>query len=168
MGSSRRSGALGCAIQREQHAAVLDAGFVAMRTAHVGRHGFAAVQVDLPVVQRAGDLLAEDDALRQRTALVRAAVVQGEYLIVGGAEHRDVALGAGDDACAERVDLVQGADVEPGHGDFLEWQAVSVEPRFQAGSIDLSWIVSYSFFSDCSAMAFFQPSPSKLSEYIRR
>ena len=37
-------------------------------------------------------VLAVHDALRQRPALVRAAVGQREDLVVGGAEHRDVAV----------------------------------------------------------------------------
>ena len=47
------------------------------------------VQLDDPVVQRAGDARAVHDALRQRPALVRAAVDQREDLVVAGAEHRD-------------------------------------------------------------------------------
>ena len=91
---------------------------MAMGTANIGRDRFAAVEVDLPVVQRAGDLLTEHDALGQWAALVRAAVVQREHLIVGGTEHRNVAFRPGDNACAEWVDLVQGADIEPFHGVF--------------------------------------------------
>ena len=48
----------------------------------------AGAKVDIPVVQRACDAIAVDDALRQRPALVRAAVGQREHAIVGRAEDR--------------------------------------------------------------------------------
>ncbi len=54
----------------------------------VGCGGTAVGQRDVPVVQRTGNAAGHDDALRQRPALVRAAVEQGEYRVVAGAEYR--------------------------------------------------------------------------------
>jgi hypothetical protein len=41
-------------------------------------------------MQRASDLFAVYDALRQRPALVRALIVQSEHLIVRSTEHGDI------------------------------------------------------------------------------
>eukprot|EP01132_Coremiostelium_polycephalum_P015566 gene15567-18787_t len=55
-----------------------------MGAADVRCLGLPGLQVDLPVVQRAGHALAVDQALGQRATLVRAAVVEGENLVVTG------------------------------------------------------------------------------------
>ena len=52
----------------------------------------AGLQRDHPIVQRAGHRGAVHDALAQRPALVRAVVLDGEDLVVGGAEDGDLAL----------------------------------------------------------------------------
>ena len=89
--------------------------------ADVRRGGAAVGQADGPVVQRTGDALAEDDALRQRSALVRALVEQGEHLVLGGAEDGDVAAApARDLARAEARDVLDAADDLPVvHGRLL-------------------------------------------------
>src|SRR5690242_18001252 len=86
-------------------------------TADIGSLGFAGFQVDLPVVQRAGDPFAVDQTLGQRPALMRAAVVEGENLIVARTKNRNVAFRAGDDPRAKGVDLFQCADIQPVHTD---------------------------------------------------
>ena len=61
------------------------------RAAFIGRGRLAVAQAYGPVVQRAGHAGAEDDALAQRAALVRAMVLDREDAVVGGPEHADVA-----------------------------------------------------------------------------
>ncbi len=68
-----------------------------VRAADVRRLSFAGFKVDLPVVQRAGDAFAVDQALREWSALVRAAVVEGENLIVACTKNRDVTFRPGND-----------------------------------------------------------------------
>lgn len=58
-----RSGAQRHAVQAEQHLSVLHPHRVAMGAALVRGHGFAALQFDLPVVQRTGHSLAVDQPL---------------------------------------------------------------------------------------------------------
>ena len=86
----------------------------ARRAAFVGRRGAAVVQADGPVVQRAGDAGAEHDALRQRAALVRAAVEQREDLVLA---LRNTATstprGARHAARAQHRDVVDAADRRP-------------------------------------------------------
>lgn len=76
----------------------------------------AGLQVDHPIVQRAGDAAAVDDALRQRPVLVRAAVDQREHLVVLGAEDGDVALAGLHHAGALARHVVNMADVGPDRG----------------------------------------------------
>src|SRR3990167_8904286 len=92
------SGTFGSAVQGQQHPAVLYLGLVPVGTTLIRGHGFAGLQFDLPVVQRAGHALAVDDALRQRAALVRAAVVEGEDFICGSPEKRDIAFRTADNS----------------------------------------------------------------------
>src|SRR5439155_4105767 len=56
------------------------------RAAVIGPDGAARFELDRPVVQRTCDAVAEDDALRQRPALVRTAIAQREDAVGGGAE----------------------------------------------------------------------------------
>ena len=71
-------------------------------------------QID-PVVQRAGDACAVHDALAQRPALVRAAVVEREDLVVRRAEHRDRRRAACARTRAPRRGMsIERADVDPG------------------------------------------------------
>src|SRR5690606_10174483 len=80
----------------------------------VGRHRAAVVQTDGPVVQRAGHALAEDHALAQRAALVRAAVEQRKDLALRVAEHGHVqATLARHGARAQHGDVVDAADGPP-------------------------------------------------------
>src|SRR3546814_3317955 len=67
-----------------------------------------------PIVQRAGDRAAMDDALAQPPMLVRAAAKEREDLALGGAEDRDV-VAARDlhGAAAAHGDFIDPADVEP-------------------------------------------------------
>ena len=65
-----------------QTIAVLDLRRMRARAALVRRDRLAGRQVDDEVVQRTGDALVVHDALRQRPALVRAAVVEREHLVV--------------------------------------------------------------------------------------
>ena len=61
-----------------------------------------------------GYVVAKDDALAQRTALVGAAVEQGEHFVLLGAKHGNVhALLAGDAARAEYGDVFNAADDFP-------------------------------------------------------
>jgi hypothetical protein len=64
-------------------------------------------------MQRTGYLPAVHDALRQRAALVRAFVAQGEQLVVDGAEDGDVARGGVEDARALTRDVVKIRDFDP-------------------------------------------------------
>ncbi len=79
----------------------------------VGAGRLAVLEIDDPVVQRAGDLAAVHDAVAQRAALVRAAVLEREHLVARGAEDRDLAARRLDRARAARRDRVQRPDVEP-------------------------------------------------------
>ena len=101
--SGRATGRVVQFIEVEVDHAVFDLDAELRRAALVGRLGAAVVQADGPVVQRAGDALAEHDALRQRTALVRAAVEQREHLVLGVAKHRDVGARAGAQRGARRA-----------------------------------------------------------------
>src|SRR5574340_984762 len=76
------------------HASVFHPDRKLARAALVRRHGAAGIELDVPVVHRAGDPPAMDDALRQRPALVRATVLQRKYFIVRGAKHRDIEITA--------------------------------------------------------------------------
>src|SRR5690606_18789421 len=76
---------------------------------------------DLPVVERTGDAVLEDEALREGSALVRTAVQQREDAIAGGAEDRDVrAARAPQHAGARGLDVLERADVEPSRPLFGE------------------------------------------------
>lgn len=79
----------------------------------VRSHGSAALQFDLPIVQQTSHSLAVDQALGQRTVLIRAAVIEDEGLVVDGAEDDDVVFRAGNCTRAQRVDFVEGADIQP-------------------------------------------------------
>src|SRR3546814_1935431 len=67
-----------------------------------------------PIVQRAGDRAAMDDALAQPPMLVRAAVKEREDLAFGGAEDRNV-VAARDlhGAATAHGDFIDPANVEP-------------------------------------------------------
>ena len=56
----------------------------------IWRHRLARIQLYVPVVQRASHAFAKYDALRQRTALVRAAIQQGKDLVLRIAKDRDI------------------------------------------------------------------------------
>src|SRR4029079_17541698 len=98
-----------------------------LRAALVGLARAAGVERDRPVVQRTRDARAEHDSLRQRAALVRATVEQGEDGIVAIAEDRDVAGLARDDARAEHGDVVEGADVGPAGAVVRKWAVVPAQ-----------------------------------------
>ena len=83
------------------------------RAAFVRALRLARLEAQDPVVQRAGDALAVHDALAQRAPLMRAAVLEREGLIVGGAEDGDATLGHAHDARPAARDLVERADVGP-------------------------------------------------------
>src|SRR3546814_8251912 len=78
---------------------------------------FARLERDVPVVQRAGDAVAVDDALAQRAFLVRAFVDQREDMVVAGAEDGDFLLsGNPHRAGAALGNVGQRSDVDPvGH-----------------------------------------------------
>ena len=80
----------------------------------VGAGGSARRQIDHPVVQRAGDAGAVDDALRQRAARVGAAVADREDFVFGCPEDGDVAVRGLDHAGAGRRDVGDAADFDPG------------------------------------------------------
>src|SRR5579863_5175572 len=97
----------------EQQPPILDAQGKALRLADVGALRAARFQVDYPIVQRAGDAGAVDDALAQRPAFVRTAVLQREGAVVRGAEHGDAAARGLDHARALARDGVERPDVGP-------------------------------------------------------
>jgi hypothetical protein len=79
----------------------------------IRRDRFARRKLDRPVVQRARHAIAEHDALRQRPALVRTAVEDREDAVVGGTEHRYIAVGMTrtlDDARAENGNVGERAN----------------------------------------------------------
>src|SRR3569623_995693 len=76
--------------QIEPNATAFDLDGKLAGAALIGGHRTTGIQLDVPVVHRAGDLPAMHDPLRQRTALVRAAVLQREDFIVGGTEHGNI------------------------------------------------------------------------------
>src|SRR4051812_30350295 len=84
-----------------------------VRAALVRRHRLAALQFDDKIMQRACHPLVVHDALRQRPALVRTAVVEREHLVGLGAEHRDVAVGGTHHARAEARNVLQRPDFDP-------------------------------------------------------
>ena len=98
----------------ERDLAGLDLAREARRAAFVRRLRAAVGERDGPVVQRAGDALAEHDALAQRPTHVRAAVEQREHLVLGVAKdrHRGAAC-ALDAARAEHGDVFDLADLLP-------------------------------------------------------
>ena len=75
--------AMPCRLKRNPHVFTDALDGERRRAADIGRHGFAAVELDFPAVQGAGDGAVADDALRQRAALVRAFVVHREDFVVG-------------------------------------------------------------------------------------
>src|SRR5579863_7223696 len=87
--------------EADEHRFALHLDRKAPRAAFIGRARFAACEFDIPCVQRARHGLAMHDALRKRTAFVRAVVEQREHLVRRGAEDRDVALLALEHAAAE-------------------------------------------------------------------
>src|SRR5216117_1210061 len=85
------------------------------RAAMIGRDSAARFELDRPVVQWTGDAVAEDDALRQRPALVRTAIAQREDAVVSGAEERNVAAAIVrpmHDARAKPRNIVDMADAD--------------------------------------------------------
>src|SRR5438874_11980055 len=84
-----------------------------MRASLVRRHRLAARELDDEIVQRTGDALVVDDALRQWPALMRTAIVEREHLVIGGPEHRDVSERRSHDARAENGNIVQRPDFNP-------------------------------------------------------
>ena len=111
---------------RQPHLPALHLDLEARARAHVRRHRLTILQVEVPAVQRAGDLAPVDDALRQRPALVCAFVMEREDLVVGVAEDGDVAAGGAlHDARAQAGDVVERADAFPvGHDGFLYWKRI--------------------------------------------
>src|SRR6266545_7695243 len=99
--------------QLQEHLPVLDLHRKRARAAGVRRFGAAVFEADGPAVQRTGDAASEDDSLRQRPALVRAAVEQREAFAFGVPEHGDVAAGAADHAGAELGNVLGAADLDP-------------------------------------------------------
>src|SRR6266508_4804510 len=87
--------------QMQEQVAVFDFDGKRSGAAGIRRFGAAVFEADGPAVQRAGDAASEDDPLRQRPALVRATIEQGEAFAFGVPEHGDVAGRAADDASAE-------------------------------------------------------------------
>src|SRR2546430_15862961 len=81
--------------QVQKHAPALEPDRKAPHAALVGAGRLAIREADHPVVQRTSHVVAVHDAFAEWPALVRAAIVEGEHLVGGGAEHRDLAaLGA--------------------------------------------------------------------------
>src|SRR5206468_7943748 len=82
----RRSPSLGGHGRRRPDAkpdgVVLHLGWMRARTSLVGSDRGAALELDDEVVQRTGDALVVDDALRQWSSLVRAAIVEREHLVI--------------------------------------------------------------------------------------
>ena len=98
----------------EEDAAGLDADAVGADPALVGALRRAGRERDDQAVQRAGHAVAVDDAVGERAALVRAAVVEGEDGVVGGAEDGDAAAGVFTTRPPRRgMCASSAADVEP-------------------------------------------------------
>src|SRR5439155_3778874 len=105
-----------CLTNRQPHNAVLDLGRMHACTPRVRSDRLAARQLDDEVVQRTGDTLVVDDALRQRSALVRTAIVERKHVVIRRAEHGDVSRRCPHDPRAEPRNIVQGSDFDPpGH-----------------------------------------------------
>src|SRR5262245_35485175 len=64
-------------------------------------------------MQRTGHAPVVHDALRQRPALVRAAIVEREHLVILRAEHRDVAGGRTHHTGTKARNVLQCADFDP-------------------------------------------------------
>src|SRR5215468_10376922 len=92
---------------------VLHLGRMRMRAALVRGDRLAAFQLNDEIMQRTGHAPVVHNALRQRPALVRAAVVEREHLVILGAEHRDVAACRAYHARAEARNVLQRADFGP-------------------------------------------------------
>src|SRR6186713_759960 len=87
-----------------------------MRTTLVGRDRPAALELNDKIMQRTGHAPVVHDALRQRPALVRTAVVKREHLVALSAKHRDVAGCRAHHARAKARNVLQRADFDPlGH-----------------------------------------------------
>src|SRR4029453_2274981 len=92
---------------------VLHLGRMRARTSLVGRDRRTAFELNDEIVQRTSDALVVDDALRQRSALVRTAIVQRENLVIGGPKYRNIAGRRPHDARAENGNIVQRPDFNP-------------------------------------------------------
>src|SRR6266511_3530938 len=99
--------------QLQEHLPVLDLHWKRARAAGVRRLRAPVFEANDPAVQRTGDAASEHDSLRQRPALVRAAVEQREAFAFGVPEHGDVAAGAADHAGAELGNVLGAADLDP-------------------------------------------------------
>src|SRR5690606_3297614 len=111
-GAGRRGGVVGLAELRrvDLDPAVHDAHSEAPDAAPVRLDRLAVREPDLPVVERTGDAVLEDEALREGSALVRTAVQQREDASAGGAEDRDVrAARAPQHAGARGLDVLERA-----------------------------------------------------------
>jgi hypothetical protein len=72
----------------EQYAPFLDAHWKARRASHVRRRRAPVIKTDDPIVQGTRHSVAEHNTLRERPALVRTSVEQGEHGVVISAKHR--------------------------------------------------------------------------------
>ncbi len=82
---------------------------------HIRLFGLAVHQADFPAMQGAGHFVTIDDALRQRAAFVRAAVIEREHAVVFGAEHADVDVTMAYNTGTQHRDVVHRADFCPTH-----------------------------------------------------
>ncbi len=95
-------GAIGQMDRKPRHAAL-----VRRRRLTIGKS-------DAPVVQRTGDPVTEDNALRQRTTPMRATIKQCKNLVISGTKNRyRRALGALNPTGPENRDIVYLADGNP-------------------------------------------------------
>src|SRR5690606_8801506 len=94
----------------------------------------AVLEADLPAMQRTGDLRAVHDALRQRPALMRTAIIQSKDLIIGVAKHGDIAARAPHHPRPETRNVIHAAYPLPFAHRRFPFRAAA-----HAGSNSIAW-----------------------------
>ena len=84
----------------------------------VRAHRLAGLERDHHVVQRAGHRSAMHDALAQRTPFMRAAILEREDMVLGGAEDGDSAGRRDDASRALPRNVGEFSDDDKGHGSY--------------------------------------------------
>ena len=91
----------------------VDAGWVSTHAADIRRNHFPGIEMQLPAVQRAGNLSAMHYPLRKRSTFMRALVAQCENFVARRAKYGDLALCRFHDTRPEFRDVINIANHFP-------------------------------------------------------